>query len=112
MSMFNKVSKTFQWGSHTVTMETGEVARQSSGAVMLDMDGTVVLATVVAKTEGKAGQDFFPLTVDYLEKAYAAGLHDLPAICQSLNADCVPAPEGKAWTPDLFAAEMKRLGGN
>jgi polyribonucleotide nucleotidyltransferase len=52
MSMFNKVSKTFQWGSHTVTMETGEVARQSSGAVMLDMDGTVVLATVVAKTEG------------------------------------------------------------
>ena len=73
MSMFNKVRKTFQWGSHTVTMETGEVARQSSGAVMLDMDGTVVLATVVAKTEGKAGQDFFPLTVDYLEKAYAAG---------------------------------------
>ena len=73
MTMFNKVSKTFQWGSHTVTMETGEVARQSSGAVMLDMDGTVVLATVVAKTEGKAGQDFFPLTVDYLEKAYAAG---------------------------------------
>jgi polyribonucleotide nucleotidyltransferase len=73
MSMFNKVSKTFQWGSHTVTMETGEVARQSSGAVLLDMDGTVVLATVVARTEGKAGQDFFPLTVDYLEKAYAAG---------------------------------------
>ncbi|MDD2809077.1 polyribonucleotide nucleotidyltransferase [Rhodoferax sp.] len=73
MSMFNKVSKTFQWGSNTVTMETGEIARQSSGAVKLDMDGTVVLATVVAKTEGKAGQDFFPLTVDYLEKSYAAG---------------------------------------
>jgi polyribonucleotide nucleotidyltransferase len=73
MSIFNKVSKTFQWGQHTVTMETGEIARQSSGAVLLDMDGTVVLATVVAKTEGKAGQDFFPLTVDYLEKAYAAG---------------------------------------
>nr|WP_319565818.1 polyribonucleotide nucleotidyltransferase [uncultured Rhodoferax sp.] len=73
MTMFNKVSKTFQWGQHTVTMETGEIARQSSGAVMLDMDGTVVLATVVAKTEGKAGQDFFPLTVDYLEKSYAAG---------------------------------------
>jgi polyribonucleotide nucleotidyltransferase len=54
-------------------METGEIARQSTGAVLLDMDGTVVLATVVAKTEGKAGQDFFPLTVDYLEKAYAAG---------------------------------------
>ncbi|MBK1682739.1 polyribonucleotide nucleotidyltransferase [Rhodoferax fermentans] len=73
MTMFKKVSKTFQWGQHTVTMETGEIARQSSGAVMLDMDGTVVLATVVAKSEGKAGQDFFPLTVDYLEKSYAAG---------------------------------------
>ncbi|WP_342618187.1 polyribonucleotide nucleotidyltransferase [Rhodoferax sp. GW822-FHT02A01] len=73
MTMFKKVSKTFQWGQHTVTMETGEIARQSSGAVLLDMDGTVVLATVVAKTEGKAGQDFFPLTVDYLEKSYAAG---------------------------------------
>ncbi len=73
MTMFKKVSKTFQWGSNTVTMETGEIARQSSGAVLLDMDGTVVLATVVGKTEGKAGQDFFPLTVDYLEKSYAAG---------------------------------------
>ncbi len=73
MSMFNKVTKTFKWGSHTVTMETGEVARQSTGAVLLDMDGTVVLATVVARTEGKPGQDFFPLTVDYLEKSYAAG---------------------------------------
>jgi polyribonucleotide nucleotidyltransferase len=73
MTMFKKVSKTFQWGNNTVTMETGEIARQSTGAVLLDMDGTVVLATVVAKTEGKAGQDFFPLTVDYLEKSYAAG---------------------------------------
>jgi polyribonucleotide nucleotidyltransferase len=73
MSIFNKVTKTFQWGQNTVTMETGEIARQSTGAVLLDMDGTVVLATVVAKTEGKAGQDFFPLTVDYLEKSYAAG---------------------------------------
>ena len=73
MSIFNKVSKTFKWGQHTVTMETGEVARQSGGAVLLDMDGTVVLATVVAKTTAKPGQDFFPLTVDYLEKTYAAG---------------------------------------
>jgi polyribonucleotide nucleotidyltransferase len=73
MSMFNKITKTFQWGQHTVTMETGEIARQSSGAVMLDIDGTVVLATVVAKTDAKAGQDFFPLTVDYIEKTYAAG---------------------------------------
>ncbi|MES2402364.1 MAG: polyribonucleotide nucleotidyltransferase, partial [Pseudomonadota bacterium] len=60
-------------GQHKVTMETGEVARQSSGAVIVDMEGTVVLATVVAKTVAKPGQDFFPLTVDYLEKTYAAG---------------------------------------
>ncbi len=73
MSIFNKVTKSFQWGQHKVTMETGEVARQSSGAVIVDMDGTVVLATVVAKTVAKPGQDFFPLTVDYLEKTYAAG---------------------------------------
>ncbi|MEN9904056.1 MAG: Polyribonucleotide nucleotidyltransferase [Pseudomonadota bacterium] len=73
MSLFNKVTKTFQWGQHTVRMETGEIARQASGAVLLDMDGTVVLATVVAKQEAKAGQDFFPLTVDYIEKSYAAG---------------------------------------
>jgi polyribonucleotide nucleotidyltransferase len=73
MSMFNKVTKTFQWGQHTVTLETGEIARQSTGAVVVSMDDTVVLATVVAKTEAKAGQDFFPLTVDYIEKTYAAG---------------------------------------
>ncbi|MBD3893302.1 polyribonucleotide nucleotidyltransferase [Hydrogenophaga sp.] len=73
MSMFNKVSKSFQWGQHRVTLETGEIARQSSGAVLLDMEGTVVLATVVARNDAKAGQDFFPLTVDYLEKSYAAG---------------------------------------
>ncbi len=73
MSMFNKVTKTFQWGSHTVRMETGEIARQSTGAVLVDIEGTVVLATVVAKREAKPGQDFFPLTVDYIEKTYAAG---------------------------------------
>jgi polyribonucleotide nucleotidyltransferase len=73
MSMFNKVTKTFQWGQHSVTMETGEIARQSTGAVLVDIEGTVVLATVVARTEAKAGQDFFPLTVDYIEKTYAAG---------------------------------------
>jgi polyribonucleotide nucleotidyltransferase len=73
MSIFNKVTKSFQWGQHKVTMETGEIARQSGGAVVVDMDGTVVLATVVAKTDAKPGQDFFPLTVDYLEKTYAAG---------------------------------------
>jgi polyribonucleotide nucleotidyltransferase len=73
MSIFNKVTKTFQWGQHKVTMETGEISRQATGSVLLDMDGTVVLATVVAKTDAKPGQDFFPLTVDYIEKSYAAG---------------------------------------
>lgn len=73
MSLFNKVTKTFQWGQHSVTLETGEIARQSSGAVVVNIEGTVVLATVVAKSEAKAGQDFFPLTVDYIEKTYAAG---------------------------------------
>ena len=70
MSLFNKVTKTFTWGNHQVVLETGEVARQSSGAVIVDIEGTVVLATVVAKTDAKAGQDFFPLTVDYIEKTY------------------------------------------
>ena len=73
MSMFNKVSKSFTWGQHQVTMETGEIARQASGAVLVNIDDTVVLATVVAKSEAKPGQDFFPLTVDYTEKSYAAG---------------------------------------
>lgn len=71
--MFNKVTKTFQYGNHTVKLETGEIARQASGAVMASMDDTVVLATVVAKKDVKPGQDFFPLTVDYMEKSYAAG---------------------------------------
>ncbi len=71
--MFNKITKSFQWGDHQVTMETGEIARQASGAVLLNMDDTVVLATVVAQKNPKPGQDFFPLTVDYIEKTYAAG---------------------------------------
>jgi polyribonucleotide nucleotidyltransferase len=73
MSIFNKVTKTFQWGPHTVTLETGEIARQSGGAVVVNIDDTVVLATVVASKSAKPGQDFFPLTVDYTEKTYAAG---------------------------------------
>ncbi len=71
--MFNKVSKSFQYGQHTVVLETGEIARQASGAVLVSVDDTVVLATVVAARTPKAGQDFFPLTVDYVEKTYAAG---------------------------------------
>ena len=73
MSLFNKVTKSFQWGKHRVVLETGEIARQSSGAVLVSIEDTVVLATVVARKEAKPGQDFFPLTVDYIEKTYAAG---------------------------------------
>src|SRR6201997_240874 len=73
MTMFNKIVKEFKWGQHTVRMETGEIARQASGAVLVDVEDTVVLATVVGAKTAKPGQDFFPLTVDYIEKTYAAG---------------------------------------
>jgi len=73
MSMFNKVTKTFQWGQHTVTLETGEIARQAGGAVIVNIEDTMILATVVGAKNAKPGQDFFPLTVDYIEKTYAAG---------------------------------------
>lgn len=71
--MFKKIVKEFQWGRNTVRLETGEIARQASGAVLVNMDETVVLATVVGAKNAKPGQDFFPLTVDYIEKTYAAG---------------------------------------
>ncbi len=67
------IKKTFTYGRHQVTLETGELARQASGAVLASMDDTVVLATVVAAKDAKPGQDFFPLTVDYIEKFYASG---------------------------------------
>ncbi len=69
----NPIKKTFTYGTHQVTLETGEIARQAHGAVVCSMDDTVVLATVVAAKQPRAGQDFFPLTVDYVEKTYAAG---------------------------------------
>ena len=59
MTMFNKIVKEFQWGQHKVRLETGEVARQAGGAVIVDIEDTVVLATVVAAKSPKAGQDFF-----------------------------------------------------
>jgi len=71
--MFNKVTKTIQYGAHELTLETGEIARQADGAVMVSYGDTVVLVTVVGRHDVKAGQDFFPLTVDYQEKTYAAG---------------------------------------
>ena len=69
----NPIKKTFAFGDHQVTLETGEIARQAHGAVVCTMDDTVVLATVVAAKEARPGQEFFPLTVDYVEKTYAAG---------------------------------------
>ena len=71
--MFNKHTKTFQYGNHVVTLETGEIARQAASAVKVSMGDTVVLVAVTTNKEVKAGQDFFPLTVDYLERTYAAG---------------------------------------
>ena len=67
------ITTSFQYGQHTVTLETGVIARQATAAVMASMDDTSVLVTVVGKKEAKADQDFFPLTVNYQEKAYAAG---------------------------------------
>jgi polyribonucleotide nucleotidyltransferase len=71
--VLNPIKKSFAYGDHTVTLETAEIARQAGGAVMVTMDDTVVLATVVGARNAKPGQDFFPLTVDYQERAYAAG---------------------------------------
>jgi polyribonucleotide nucleotidyltransferase len=67
------IKKTFPFGNHQVTLETGEIARQADGAVLVTMDDTVVLVTCVGRKDVKIGQDFFPLTVDYQEKTYAAG---------------------------------------
>ncbi|MFT6395062.1 MAG: polyribonucleotide nucleotidyltransferase [Methylophilaceae bacterium] len=71
--MFNKVTKSIQYGDHTLTLETGEIARQADATVMVSYGDTVVMVAVTSRSEVKAGQDFFPLTVDYMEKTYAAG---------------------------------------
>ena len=71
--MFNKVTKSMKLGAHELKIETGEIARQADGAVMVSYGDTVVLVTVVGNQSVKEGQDFFPLTVDYQEKTYAAG---------------------------------------
>jgi polyribonucleotide nucleotidyltransferase len=67
------IKKSIAYGRHTLTLETGEIARQASGAIMVSLDDTVVLVTVVGAKDVKPGQDFFPLTVDYQERTYAAG---------------------------------------
>jgi polyribonucleotide nucleotidyltransferase len=69
----NPIKKSFQYGGHTVTLETGEIARQADGAVIVNMSDTVVLVTVVGMKEVEEPRDFFPLTVDYQERTYAAG---------------------------------------
>lgn len=71
--MIKPIKKTFQYGQHSVTLEVGEIARQASAAVMVRIQDTVVLVTCVAQKEAKSGTDFFPLTVNYQEKTYAAG---------------------------------------
>ncbi len=71
--MLKHVKKTFQYGHHEVTLEVGEIARQASAAVMVDMAGTVVLVTCVARKEADESKNFFPLVVNYQEKSYAAG---------------------------------------
>ena len=68
-----KITKTFQYGGHQVTLETGEIARQATAAVMVHMSGTVVLVTVVCSSKPLEGKDFFPLSVHYVEKFYAGG---------------------------------------
>ena len=69
----NSIKKSFQYGEHVVTLETGAIARQADGAVLVDMAETVVLVTAVGRKTADPGRDFFPLTVNYQEKTYAAG---------------------------------------
>lgn len=71
--MFNITKRSIQYGAHTLTLETGEISRQADAAVLVSYGDTVVLVAVTSKREVKEGQDFFPLTVDYMEKTYAAG---------------------------------------
>ncbi|GAB7202701.1 hypothetical protein OS12_41450 [Dickeya oryzae] len=71
--MLNPIVRKFQYGQHTVTLETGMMARQATAAVMVSMDDTAVFVTVVGAKHAKPGQDFFPLTVNYQERTYAAG---------------------------------------
>lgn len=73
IELFNPTIQKFQYGRHTVTLETGIMARQATAAVMVNMDDTSVFVTVVAQPKVKEGQDFFPLTVNYQERTYAAG---------------------------------------
>ena len=98
-------AKSFAYGSQTVTIETGELARQADASVKVSMGDTVVLVTCVAKTQPVPGRDFFPLTVNYIEKTYAAGkLRDskcatTPALNESSVKQCIrdQAISGHRW---------------
>lgn len=94
------IRKTFQYGGHTVTLETGAIARQATGAVLVSMDDTVVLVTVVGVPEATAGRDFFPLTVNYQERFYSTGRlpggfikrENRPSIKETLNSRLIDRP--------------------
>ncbi|NAW70120.1 polyribonucleotide nucleotidyltransferase [Vibrio sp. V27_P1S3P104] len=113
--MFEKpVVKTFQYGNHTVTLETGVMARQATAAVMATMDDTAVFVSVVGKKEAVQGQDFFPLTVNYQERTYAAGKipggffkrEGRPSESETLIARLIDRPIRPLF-PDAFTNEVQ-----
>lgn len=113
--MFEKpVVKTFQYGNHTVTLETGVIARQATAAVMVTMDDTAVFVSVVGKKEAVEGQDFFPLTVNYQERTYAAGKipggffkrEGRPSEGETLTARLIDRPIRPLF-PDSFKNEVQ-----
>ncbi len=110
----NPIVKTFQYGNHTVTLETGVMARQANGAVMISMDDTSVLVSVVGKKEAAEGQSFFPLTVNYQERTYAAGKipggffkrEGRPSEAETLTARLIDRPIRPLF-PDSFKNEVQ-----
>ena len=110
----NPIVKTFQYGNHTVTLETGVMARQATGAVMVSVDDTSVFVSVVGKKEAVEGQDFFPLTVNYQERTYAAGKipggffkrEGRPSEGETLTARLIDRPIRPLF-PDAFKNEVQ-----
>nr|WP_038123290.1 polyribonucleotide nucleotidyltransferase [Vibrio nigripulchritudo] len=110
----NPIVKTFQYGNHTVTIETGAIARQATAAVMVNMDDTAVFVSVVGKKEAVEGQDFFPLTVNYQERTYAAGKipggffkrEGRPSEGETLTARLIDRPIRPLF-PDAFKNEVQ-----
>jgi polyribonucleotide nucleotidyltransferase len=108
------IKKIFQYGQHTVTLETGEIARQTSGAVVVNMADTVVLVTMVAARETEEGRDFLPLRVDYQERSYAAGRipggffrrEGRPSESETLTARLIDRPLRPLF-PDGFTHELQ-----